>query len=37
MHVVHTAALPPNQGRISRAISGCTRKRRNDERKIVAT
>src|SRR5215510_4485940 len=36
MQVVHTAALPPNQGRMSRAISGCTRNSRNDERKIVA-
>ena len=35
MHVVHTAALPPNHGRMSRAISGCTRKSRNEDRKIV--
>ena len=35
MQVVHTAALPPNHGRISRAISGCTRNSRNDDRKIV--
>ena len=35
MQVVHTAALPPNQGRIRRAISGCTRNSRNDDRKIV--
>jgi hypothetical protein len=36
MHVVQTAAVPPNHGRISRAISGCTMKSRNEERKIVA-
>jgi hypothetical protein len=35
MQVVHTAALPPNHGRIRRAISGCTRNSRNDDRKIV--
>ena len=35
MQVVHTAAPPPNQGRISRAISGCTKNSRNDERKLV--
>jgi len=35
MHVVHTAAPPPNQGRIRRAISGWTRNSRNDDRKIV--
>ena len=29
-------ALPPNQGRISRAMSGCTMKSRKDDRKIVA-
>jgi hypothetical protein len=36
MHVVHTAALPPNQGRIRRAIKGCTRKSRKEDRKMVA-
>src|SRR6185436_1001850 len=36
MQVVHTAALPPNHGRMRRAISGCTRNSRNDERKMVA-
>jgi len=36
MQVVHTAAVPPNQGRIWRAISGCTRNNRNEDRKIVA-
>src|SRR5436190_22870435 len=36
MHVVQTAAVPPNHGRISRATSGCTMKSRNEERKIVA-
>src|SRR3954469_23983604 len=35
MHVVHTAALPPNHGRMRRAISGCTRNSRNDDRKMV--
>src|SRR5471032_202032 len=35
MHVVHTAAVPPNQGRIRRAMSGCTRNSRNEDRKIV--
>jgi predicted secreted hydrolase len=29
MHVVHTAGLPPNQGRMKRAMRGCTKKRRN--------
>jgi hypothetical protein len=29
MHVVHTAAVPPNHGRICLAISGWTRKIRN--------
>src|SRR4051794_27597598 len=29
MQVVHTAAVPPNHGRICFAISGCTRKIRN--------
>jgi hypothetical protein len=36
MQVVQTAALPPNQGRMSRAIRGCTRKSKNEDRKIVA-
>src|SRR6476646_3320352 len=36
MQVVQTAALPPNQGRMRRAISGCTRNSRNDDRKMVA-
>src|SRR5215510_6316698 len=36
MQVVHTAAVPPNQGRISRAMSGCTRNSKNEDRKIVA-
>jgi hypothetical protein len=34
--VVHTAAEPPNQGRICLAMIGWTRKSRNDDRKIVA-
>jgi hypothetical protein len=36
MHVVHTAALPPNHGRMTRAMSGCTRNSKNDYKKIVA-
>ena len=36
MQVVHTAALPPNQGRMSRAMSGCTRKSKNEDRTMVA-
>jgi hypothetical protein len=36
MQVVHTEALPPNQGRIRRAISGWTRNSRNEETKMVA-
>src|SRR2546430_9293827 len=35
MHTVHTAALPPNHGRIILAISGCTWKSRKALRKIV--
>src|SRR5688500_15510165 len=35
MQVVHTAAVPPNQGRIRRAISGCTRKSRNADSRIT--
>ena len=35
MQVVQTAAVPPNHGRISRAISGWTRNSRNEDRKIV--
>jgi len=35
MQVVHTAALPPNHGRIWRAISGWSRKRRKEERRLV--
>src|SRR4051812_29752148 len=35
MHVVQTAALPPNHGRMRRAISGCTRNSRNDDRNMV--
>jgi hypothetical protein len=34
--VVHTAAEPPNHGRICLAMIGCTRNSRNDERNIVA-
>jgi hypothetical protein len=34
--VVHTAAEPPNHGRICLAMIGCTRNSRNDERKMVA-
>jgi hypothetical protein len=34
--VVHTAAEPPNQGRICLAMMGWTRNSRNDERNIVA-
>src|SRR5258706_15539527 len=36
MHVVQTAAVPPNHGRIWRAISGCTRNSRNDDKNMVA-
>src|SRR5262245_16720710 len=36
MHVVQTAAVPPNHGRISRAISGCTKNSRNDESAMTA-
>src|SRR5882724_375356 len=35
MQIVHTAALPPNHGRITLAISGCTWKSRKALRKIV--
>src|SRR3954467_14022565 len=35
MQVVHTAALPPNQGRMYFAISGCTRKSRKALQKMV--
>jgi hypothetical protein len=34
--VVHTAAEPPNHGRICLAMIGCTRNSRNDDRKMVA-
>jgi hypothetical protein len=33
--VVHTAAEPPNHGRICLAMIGWTRNSRNEERKIV--
>src|SRR5262245_20474986 len=36
MHVVQTAAVPPNHGRISRAISGWTRNNRHDESAMTA-
>ena len=36
MHVVHTAAEPPNHGRICLAMSGWTWKSRNALRKIVS-
>jgi hypothetical protein len=36
MQIVHTAALPPNQGRMTLAMSGCTWKSRKALRKIVA-
>jgi hypothetical protein len=36
MQVVHTAADPPNHGRIILAMIGWTWKSRNAERKIVA-
>src|SRR5213593_943830 len=35
MQIVHTAALPPNQGRMTLAMSGCTWKSRKALRKIV--
>src|SRR3954470_18633435 len=35
MHVAHTAAEPPNQGRISLAMIGCSAKRRNALANIV--
>src|SRR5579871_6026894 len=35
MQVVHTAALPPNQGRIMRAMSGWTRNKRKALSRIV--
>ncbi|MDA1118627.1 MAG: hypothetical protein O2979_11640 [Proteobacteria bacterium] len=31
MQVVQTAAPPPNQGRISRAMSGCTRNSNSED------
>src|SRR3970282_982483 len=36
MQVVHTAGVPPNHGRIKRAISGWTRNSRNAPVKIVS-
>jgi hypothetical protein len=36
MHVVHTAAEPPNQGRMIFAMIGWTSNNRNADRKIVA-
>ena len=36
MHVVHTAAVPPNQGRMALLTSGCTWKSRKALTKIVA-
>ena len=36
MQLVQTAADPPNQGRISLAISGCTWKSRNALSRMVA-
>ena len=36
MQLVHTAAEPPNHGRISFAISGCTWNSRNALSRIVA-
>jgi hypothetical protein len=36
MQQVHTAALPPNQGRILFEISGCTWNNKNALMKIVA-
>jgi hypothetical protein len=36
MHVVHTAGVPPNHGRIRLPIIGCTRNRRNALRNVVA-
>jgi hypothetical protein len=35
MHTVHTAAEPPNQGRIILAMIGCTWNSRNAERRMV--
>src|SRR6266853_1979609 len=35
MQIVHTAALPPNQGRMTLAMSGCTWKSRKALRKMV--
>jgi hypothetical protein len=37
MQVVHTAGLPPYQGRMYRAITGWTWKRRKALRKMEAT
>jgi hypothetical protein len=36
MHVVQTAGAPPNHGRMYLPIRGCTWKRRNALRTIVA-
>src|SRR5512136_1510041 len=36
MHVVHTAVVPPNHGRICLAMIGWTRNSRNADRKIVS-
>ena len=35
MHVAHTAADPPNQGRMCFEISGCTKKSRKALEKMV--
>jgi hypothetical protein len=35
MQIVHTAAVPPNHGRIILAMSGCTWNSRKALRKIV--
>jgi hypothetical protein len=35
MHAVHTAGLPPNQGRITFPSSGCTWNSKNALKKIV--
>jgi hypothetical protein len=36
MHVVHTAAVPPNHGRMALLTSGCTWKSKKALTKIVA-
>jgi hypothetical protein len=35
MHVLHTAEVPPNHGRIILAMMGCTSNSRKADKKIV--